>query len=540
MNGKQLKNSILQWAIQGKLVPQDPNEEPASVLLERIREEKTRLVKEKKIKKDKNESIIFRGDDNSHYEKFADGTVKCIDDEIPFEIPLSWCWVRLGNICSYLHRGKSPQYGEHKVLPIIAQKCNQWDMIYTDRCLFSSTDSIKKYKEEQFLQIGDVIINSTGGGTVGRTGYIDSYVFEQYSRYVADSHVTVVRPLPLILQKYIYYFLISPQIQIGLEDRCSGSTNQIELGTNTIYNYLTPVPPIREQRRIVEKIQEVLPVVDNYGKTQIALDKLNADIFDKLKKSVLQEAIQGKLVSQNPKDEPASVLLERIKAEKAKLFKEGNLKKKDLVDSVIFKGEDNKYYETIGGIIECIDERISFELPSNWIWVTLGNLVQNCSGLAYKKENLDERSESYIRVLRGGNIDDGKWSMKDDDVMIASKFVKSELLLTAGTFITPAVTSIEQMGKTALVREDQPHTVVGGFVLMLLPLLRDWSLLNYLELIFKSEYYKGYCRSITNKSGQAFYNLSRQKLMQFLVPLPPLNERIRITEEVAKINSMMR
>ena len=540
MNGKQLKNSILQWAIQGKLVPQDPNDEPASVLLERIREEKARLVKEKKIKKDKNESIIFRGDDNSHYEKFADGTVKCIDDEIPFEIPQSWCWVRLGDICSYLHRGKSPKYGEHKILPIIAQKCNQWDMIYTDRCLFSAIDSINKYKEEQFLQIGDVIINSTGGGTVGRTGYVDSYVFEHFSKYVADSHVTVVRPFPLIIQKYIYYFLLSPQIQVGLEDRCSGSTNQIELGTSTIYNYLTPIPPIKEQVRIVEKIQEVLPIVENFGKTQVALDKLNTEIFDKLKKSVLQEAIQGKLVSQDPNDEPASVLLERIKAEKAKLFKEGKLKKKDLVDSVIFKGDDNKYYETIDGKTECIDERIPFELPHNWCWATLGNLVQNCSGLAYKKENLDERSTPYIRVLRGGNIDDGQWTMKDDDVMIASKFVKPELLLTAGTFITPAVTSIEQMGKTALVRDDQPQTVVGGFVLMLLPFLRDWSLLDYLELIFQSEYYKGYCRSITNKSGQAFYNLSRQKLMQFLVPLPPLNERIAIANEVAKINSMMR
>ena len=179
-------------------------------------------------------------------------------------------------------------------------------------------------------------------------------------------------------------------------------------------------------------------------------------------------------------------------------------------------------------------------MPHNWCWTTLGNLVQNCSGLAYKKENLDERSTSYIRVLRGGNIDDGQWTMKDDDVMIASKFVKPELLLTAGTFITPAVTSIEQMGKTALVRDDQPQTVVGGFVLMLLPFLRDWSLLDYLELIFQSEYYKGYCRSITNKSGQAFYNLSRQKLMQFLVPLPPLNERIVIANEVAKVYSMMR
>ena len=248
MNGKQLKNSILQWAIQGKLVPQDPNDEPASVLLEKIRVEKARLIKEGKIKKDKKESIIFRGEDNSYYEKFANGKVVCIDEEIPFEIPASWSYARLGNICSYLHRGKSPKYGNQKKLPIIAQKCNQWDKLYIDRCLFSDIDYILKYKEEQFLQKGDIIINSTGGGAIGRTGYIDESIFEKYDKFVADSHVTVVRPTTLISHRYIYMYLLSPYIQIGIEERCSGSTNQIELGTATIYDYIVPIPPVEEQK----------------------------------------------------------------------------------------------------------------------------------------------------------------------------------------------------------------------------------------------------------------------------------------------------
>ena len=122
---------------------------------------------------------------NSYYEKFADGKVVCIDDEIPFEIPESWCFVRLGDICNYLHRGKTPKYGNQKILPIIAQKCNHWDQLYIDRCLFSDTDYILKYKEEQFLQKGDIIINSTGGGTVGRTGYIDDSVFDKFDKFVA-------------------------------------------------------------------------------------------------------------------------------------------------------------------------------------------------------------------------------------------------------------------------------------------------------------------------------------------------------------------
>ena len=532
MNGKQLKNSILQWAIQGKLVPQDPNDEPASVLLERIRDEKARLVKEKKIKKDKNESIIFRGDDNSHYEKFADGTIKCIDDEIPFEIPQSWCWVRFGSLVIHNPQVTADDEANAAFMPMTlidagygssyTYETKKWGTIKTGFTKIATGDIAYAKITPCFQNRKSFILGEVPGGVAAAT-----------------TELNVIRTYAGTLDGwYILYFLKSEYFI--KEARYKGTAGQQRVLSDYVQNKLVPLPPLNEQKRIVQKIQEALPIVRIYGKSQEALDKLNADIFDKLKKSVLQEAIQGRLVPQDPNDESASVLLERIKAEKAKLFTEGKLKKKDLVDSVIFKGDDNKYYETIDGKTECIDEQIPFELPHNWCWATLGNLVQNCSGLAYKKENLDERSTSYIRVLRGGNIDDGQWTMKDDDVMIASKFVKPELLLTAGTFITPAVTSIEQMGKTALVRDDQPQTVVGGFVLMLLPFLRDWSLLDYLELIFQSEYYKGYCRSITNKSGQAFYNLSRQKLMQFLVPLPPLNERIAIANEVAKINSMMR
>ena len=519
MNGKQLKNSILQWAIQGKLVPQDPNDEPASVLLERIREEKARLVKEKKIKKDKNESIIFRGDDNSHYEKFADGTLKCIDDEIPFEIPQSWCWVRLGDICSYLHRGKSPQYGEHKILPIIAQKCNQWDMIYTDRCLFSAIDSINKYKEEQFLQIGDVIINSTGGGTVGRTGYVDSYVFEQFSKYVADSHVTVVRPFPLMIQKYIYYFLLSPQIQVGLEDRCSGSTNQIELGTSTIYNYLTPIPPIKEQVRIVEKIQEVLPIVDNFGKTQVALDKLNTEIFEKLKKSVIQEAIQGKLVPQDPNDEPASVLLERNKEEKAKLFKEGKLKKKDLVDSVIFKGDDNKYYEKVGPQVTCIDEEIPFDIPSSWQWTRMGTIGDWGSGSTPQRGN-PAYYGGDILWLKTGELNNG--IVYDSEEKITDKALQEcslrlnkigdVLIAMYGATIGKVAIAGREMTTNQACCGCTPYHIYNKYLFYFLIASKD-------AFIKKGE-------------GGAQPNISREKLIHHLIPIPPIQEQYRIVEKL--------
>ena len=239
-----LKKSILQYAIQGKLVPQDPNDEPASVLLERIRAEKKAKLGKKYV-----DSYIYKGDDNCYYEKVGE-TVTNISDEMPFDLPENWAWCRLKTICSYIHRGKSPTYGTEKILPIIAQKCNQWSGIQTQKCLFADRATIKKYTEEQYLCVGDIIINSTGTGTVGRTGYVDDTLFKEYPKFVADSHVTVVRPSEYIDSKYIYLFLKSPVIQTDIEAKCSGSTNQIELATKTIQSYLIPLPPATEQYRI--------------------------------------------------------------------------------------------------------------------------------------------------------------------------------------------------------------------------------------------------------------------------------------------------
>lgn len=250
-----LKKSILQYAIQGKLVPQDPNDEPASVLLARIRAEKKAQLGKKYV-----ESYIYKGDDNCYYEKVGSET-KNITDEIPFDIPENWNWARLNDICDYIHRGKSPTYGTTKILPIMAQKCNQWDKIYTDRCLFAEEKSIERYIDEQYLKLGDIIINSTGTGTVGRTGIVENYVFEKYPKFVADSHVTVVRVNGTIIPKYVYLFLISPQIQVDVESKCLGSTNQIELGTNTIKEYLIPLPPVNEQQRIVTQYNKIVYMI---------------------------------------------------------------------------------------------------------------------------------------------------------------------------------------------------------------------------------------------------------------------------------------
>ena len=183
---------------------------------------------------------------------------KNITEEIPFDIPKTWEWIRLSDICDYIHRGKSPTYGNKQELPIIAQKCNQWDKIYTDKCLFAAVETINKYTQEQYLQIDDIIINSTGTGTVGRTGIIADYIFEKYHKFVADSHITVVRINKKVIAQYIFTVLISPFIQTNIEERCSGSTNQVELATKTICNYLIPVPPRYEQFRIFKRLKTIL------------------------------------------------------------------------------------------------------------------------------------------------------------------------------------------------------------------------------------------------------------------------------------------
>ena len=293
-------------------------------------------------------------------------------------------------------------------------------------------------------------------------------------------------------------------------------------------NKLFPLPPADEQGRIAEKLKALLLLADKYGESQIALNKLNDELPKLMKQSILQEAIQGKLVKQSGTDEPASKLLERIREEKKQLIKQGKMKAKDIVDSVIFKGDDNKYYEKCGNAVTCIDEEIPFEIPSNWSWCRLGDLISTKTGLAYSKPNLEIKSNNMVRVLRGGNISNGSWCMKSDDVMISSEFVKQDLYLRKGYFITPAVTSLENLGKTALVRENYDDVVVGGFVLMMCPFYTDGIVEEYLNYFFQSTMFQQYCQSITNKSGQAFYNLSRNKLLQLLIPIPPAEEQKRI------------
>lgn len=236
---EKLKASILQFAIEGRLVQQDPNDEPASVLLTRIKKEKERLIREGKIKRENNALAITKDGDKSYYEN----------------LPTNWSNTTLNEISKLISRGKTPKYIQDIQIPVLAQKCNQWDGIHLERCLYISYENLKKYNADFLLKPGDIVLNSTGRGTVGRTGFIDQTAFSKFDHIVWDTHITVIRLSSFIDAKFVFYFLISPYIQHNIESKCEGSTNQLELYPKTIGSFGLPMPPRREQERIVNKIE---------------------------------------------------------------------------------------------------------------------------------------------------------------------------------------------------------------------------------------------------------------------------------------------
>ena len=371
MTADQLRKSILQQAIQGKLVPQDPNDEPASVLLERIREEKARLVKEKKIKKEKSPSIIFRGEDNSHYEKFTlTGEIKCIDDEIPFDLPKGWKWCRLGTIFQ-TSSGTTPQsnnplyYKDGDINWIRTTDLNNGILRNAEVKITEQACVDYKLKE---VPINAVCIAMYGGaGTIGKHALIQF-------RTTINQSVCAIHPNIGCSSKFLHLF-IQHQRPYWM-DFAAGSRKDPNINQIIIQHCLFPLPPLAEQERIVAKIEELMPLVEQYGKAQSELEALNSNIREQLKKSVLQYAIEGKLVPQCEEDGTAEDLLAEIQAEKQRLYAEGKIKKKDLDHSTIFRGEDNKYFEKKDKDIVCIDEEIPFDLPDTWAWVRLEDICE--------------------------------------------------------------------------------------------------------------------------------------------------------------------
>ena len=535
MNGKQLKNSILQWAIQGKLVPQDPNDEPASVLLDKIRQEKERLIKEKKIKRDKNASIIYRGEDNSYYEKIlATGEVKCIDEEVPFEIPKGWEWCRLNDLALYR---KGP-FGSSLTKSMFVAKSNQSVKVYEQKNAIQKDFRLGDYyiSKEKFeamqsfiVKPNDIIVSCAG--TIGETYLLP-----------LDAPVGIINQALMRVtlfdlsmaeywQMYFAYMLLNEAQMKG-----AGSAIKNIPPFEYLKAVLVPVPPLSEQNRLVERYNLLLSLIAKYESEADKLNCLNLNIYDKLKKTVLQEAIQGKLVQQIAEEGTAQKLLEQIKAEKQKLVKEGKLKKSALNDSVIFRGDDNKYYELIDDSPVCIDEFLPFQIPETWVWCKVKDLLEIQTGASFKKEQANANKKG-IRILRGGNILQNKYIFKDDDVFVSEEFVNANTILKKNSIITPAVTSLENIGKMAVIEKDYKNVSAGGFVFIISPYIQDFNHSLLLACFLQSPFLIEAMRGITKKSGAAFYNLGKERLKELYLPLPPMAEQSRVVAKIKEVLS---
>ena len=514
MTAQQLKNSILQMAVQGKLVPQDPNDEPASVLLERIRAEKERLIKEKKIKREKNPSVIFKGADNTPYEKIGD-EVRSLADEIPFDIPDSWEWVTLQTIATS-SLGKTLDKAKNKgdLKPYLCSINVYWDGI--DLTTVKETRLEENELPKYLLRPGDLLICE--GGDIGR-----SAVWESTQEMYYQNALHRVRFYGEINPHYFQLLLECYKGNQILDAYSKGMTikHLVQTALNTI---VFPLPPLSEQTRIVDAVNRLLPYLHSYDRAEQKLSALNTGFPEALKKSILQEAVQGKLVPQDPSDEPAEALLGRIRAEKQRLIKEGKIKK-DKHESVIFR-RDNSHYEKRGPDEVCIDDALPFEIPENWTWARLSSA---CVSIADGDHQPPPQVQDGIPFLVISNVSDGRVDFSD------TRYVPKEY------FDSLAEVRIPQCG-------DLLFTVTGSYGIVI-PVqterkfcfqrhiaLIKFSCLSpdFMKLWLSSPLVYEQCRRAATGTAQKTVGLA--SLKGLLIPIPPLNEQKRI---VQKLNTLL-
>ena len=511
MKAEQLRKSILQLAIQGKLVPQDPNDEPASVLLERIRAEKQRLIKEGKIKKDKNDSVIFKGDDNRHYEKVG-SEVKDITDDLPFEIPDNWVWTRFSQIASF-ELGKTPdrhtdKFWNNGIYPWFAiSDLQERSTVFSTKEKISATALKEKFAGKLVPQ-GTLLMSFKL--TVGRTSILG---------VDAVHNEAIISVFPIIPDKDAtrnFLFNLLPLIVEYVEttDAIKGAT----LNSSKLSSMLVPFPPLTEQIRIVAEIEKFEPLIAEYNKLEQQATKLDEEIYDKLKKSILQYAIQGKLVPQNPNDEPASVLLERIRAEKkAKLGKK-------YVDSYIYKGDDNCYYEKVGRNEPVRLEDLPFEIPDSWCWARLKDVTFNHG------QKIPNIAFSYIDIGSIDNVNQ-KLSAKENIVEPEKAPSRARKIVERGDVLYATVRPY--LHNMCVVEKDfslEPIASTGFAVLAVERGIKNTFLFYYML----SPVFDQYANSSENSKGVAYPAINDEKLYKAPIPIPPQNEQQNICKLIDK------
>ena len=512
MDTKALRQKILDLAIRGKLVPQNPNDEPASILLEKIREQKQQMFKEGKLKKKdiKNDSIIFKGEDNLHYEKFQDGTMKCIEDEIPFELPEGWAWCHYSDVIE-LYSGQdltSDRYNDTgEGIPYITGASNlEHGKVIINRWTITPTTH---------ATIGDLLLTVKGSG-VGKMAFCD----------IIDAHIArqimALRCTSAITPQYLYIAISAMLSNITAQANgiIPGIRREIVLGA-----YL-PLPPRSEQEKICKIADNTLHIVDDIDTNKDDLKK----IIQITKSKILDLAIRGQLVPQNLDDEPASVLLERIGAEKEELIKQGKIKR-DKKESIIFKGEDNSYYERVGDIISNIDDEIPFKLPQNWEWSRLQTICYPITDGTHKTPTY---SDSGYIFLSAKNITAGKidWN----DVMYIPKSLHDELY----SRVSPKMNDIllaknGTTGVAAIVDRECEFDIY--VTLALLRVVNHDISSQYLLKIIASTTIQDYFKS--SLKGIGVPNLHLEHIRTTLIPIAPINEQKKIAEKISQYYSLL-
>ena len=456
---------------------------------------------------------------SSYYEKMlATGEVKCIDEEVPFEIPQKWEWCRMGSIGDWgagaTPAKGNPDYYGGSILWLRTGELNN-GIVYD-----SEIKVTKKALQKCSLRmnrIGDVLI-AMYGATIGKVAIVGKEL-------TTNQACCACTPFG-IYNYFLFFFLMGSQIDFIKKGEGGAQPN---ISREKLVSHLMPIPPLAEQYRIVEKIQYLLPLVEKYSDGQILQDKLNSEIKDKLRKSILQEAIQGKLVPQIAEEGTAEELLEQIKTEKQKLVKEGKLKKTALNDSVIFRGDDNKYYEQIGKKCLDITEQIPFEISSSWEWCRVRNVSNSYIGLTYKPTDIDKKGTI---VLRSCNIRNGKLAL--DDIVRVSSSISEKLLIEENDIIICARNGSKRLvGKSALIRNLPEPMTFGAFMAIC-----KTPIYEYMFAYLQSDLFFGQLRDVSNTT--TIYQLTQNKFNDFLIPIPPIKEQERIAFKISQLFQKLR
>ena len=444
---------------------------------------------------------------SSHYEKFlATGEVKCIDHEIPFEIPAGWAWCKIKHICT-MQAGKN----------ISASKIfAEYSELHPYRCV--GGNGLRGYTESY---------NTSGHySIVGRQGALCGCLNIENGDFYATEHAVVVDAYDIVPTTFIYYFLTALNL-----NQYATATAQPGLAVSNIIEVMFPLPPIQEQQRIVEQIKLIMPLVNKYEQSRSKLDSLNKTIYTQLKKSILQEAIQGRLVPQDPNDESASVLLERIKEEKTKLLKAGKLKKKDLVDSVIFKGDDNKYYERIDGNLLDISDEVPFDLPDSWVWARLSSVCNMFTG-----NSISEKDKSTYFTGVSGMQYIGTKDVRFDNsidykngIAIPDIFLPNFKIAPSGSVLM----CIEGGSAGRKVGQTDRDVCFGN------KLCCFSSFSGYQRYLYYYIQSPSFVESFQKNKTGIIGGVSVNSLKNLLIAIPPIKEQVRIAQHVAETLSCL-